>query len=304
MVIVKVIDKPVKTNCVFYNTLRLIRDNTSNDISVYPCCYATDKAHLIKVLPYDYIVKNIDNIFEILVNIYKESAEVTLNKFCKRFISTSAQNCQFNNAPLKTVDLSFLHNCNLDCTMCTIPKNDNAELVDLYFNIMKNLVNHNISISTTQQGEPFFYKAQFFEFLNTLSVGSLHHISIVSNLTMLNTDDIDFIAKISRDKNIKFYFIASIDGITAETYKKIRKNNQFEKVMHNALLLKKYDMLNMINYVAQDVNIHELADAYAYWQIEQNVNFNAIAVSDCYDPEHYNRIYNSSEYQTYLKIHG
>ena len=150
----------------------------------------------------------------------------------------------------------------------------------------------------TDNGEPFFYKERTLSYLKSLDKDKdFKTISCISNLTLLSDGDIDLLANIN--KNIKLTVIASIDGITEETYRKIRGNNLFNKVLHNALELNKHGMLEQINFVVQNDNIHELLEAYEFWKNLNNVKFNAIPVNN--DTE-FNNIINSEEYKKFIKL--
>lgn len=88
----------------------------------------------------------------------------------------------------------------------------------------------------------------------------------------------------------------SIDAITESTYKKIRKNNFFTKVMHNACYLNELGLLTGINFVLQKENLNELIQAYEYWHNIIKTNFNVIPI--CY----FDDIINNDIYKNYLKI--
>jgi hypothetical protein len=67
--------------------------------------------------------------------------------------------------------------------------------------------------------------------------------------------------------------------------------------MNNALLLKEYNMLSMINFVVQPDNMNELLPAYEYWKITNGVEFNAIPINS-----NSINITNNPEYLRFLKI--
>lgn len=297
---------PIK-NCNYYYTLRLTRskEKTTNDVDVFPCCYAADHQKPLYTFTYNEIMSS-NNIYDKLMNIYYSTTNYPIVDVCKEYANTLDINvCNFNNNKLLIVDLSFLHNCNIQCSMCTILNDDDKKTVEMYFKILNDLKQHNISISLTQQGEPFYYKKEIMAFLQALKPNDFVNIVFISNLTMLNDTDINMIHDIMSNTNINFIGLASIDGITEETYKKIRRNNLFNKVIHNAKLLIEYKILRTVNFVAQDMNIHELLEAYDLWHNCYNINFNVLVINDPYDdPGHHYRIKNSEIYKRFLKIKG
>ena len=286
-------------NCRFNGFLRIVKpvvNNENNEIYIYPCCIACDDDYPLLKLTYDELLNN--NFYDIVNGIYETTKYYPVLKYCKEFPENEhIKECKFYSEPLKLVDISILHNCNLNCVMCTIPNDDDKKILELYFKLLNDLKQHNIGISFTQLGEPFYYKKEVISFLKALKPNDYTVIRIISNLTLLNDDDIELLDKINKMIMVEMY--ASIDGITEKTYKKVRKNNLFNKVIHNAKLLIEKKIIKQINFVAQDLNIHEINDAYNYWSA-LDVRFQPIIVYDGKDPSHHERIKNSNIYKNFL----
>ena len=61
-------------------------------------------------------------------------------------------------------------------------------------------------------------------------------------------------------------------------------------------------MLEQINFVVQNDNIHELLEAYEFWKNLNNVKFNAIPVNNNINDTEFNNIINSEEYKKFIKL--
>lgn len=183
--------------------------------------------------------------------------------------------------------LAIVHNristaCNLRCRMCTcydqvIDKNLQKKL---YFSLFNKLRNFNLeTIALSSNGEPFFYKKETFDYLESLTLNDCKKVYFISNLTMLNESDILHLNDIHKRTGIMFYCGASIDGITEKTYKSIRGNIHFNKVIRNAIMLKELGFLLSINFVAQKNNLHELLDVNDFWK-PYNIKPNILLIND------------------------
>lgn len=301
----KIIPPSVYVDCSLSNIVRLefANDYDFNQINVYFCCIdgLVDHEHPIATINTDNI-KNID-FYDYLINVVNNADVKKIHPLCKPHLKTDISHkftyiCGYDKTRPFSISAALQRTCNLQCIMCRDRYIINKNQDGIYFDILNRLRNHNImSLELTTVGEPFFYKEKILNYLNSLTTNDFKNIYITSNLTLLDTNDIEIIAKIQAKKNIRFCFTVSIDGITDDTYKNIRKNNFFNRVMNNALLLKKHNMLSLVNFVVQPDNMHELLPAYEYWKITNNVEFNAIPVNS-----NSINITNDPEYLRFLKI--
>lgn len=289
--------------CFNYSSLRLCFNNES--IDVYPCCILeqdisykplyTFNMHEILDIPKSIFVEK-------LLDIYKNGKLIKTPDICLTRLQFPVKEdiCKWNIDSIREISVSCTRTCNLSCYMCR----DNIiinELADeVYYYILDALKLIKIKIlHLTESGEPFYYKERALNYLETLTIDNCEQLFIVSNLTLLNDNDIERLSTIN--KRITINMAGSIDGITEQTYKSIRHNNLFNKVMHNAELLIQKNILKQVNFVVQDLNIHELNAAYNFWK-NKNVIFVPIVINDYKDIGHNTRILNSIEYKNFSQI--
>lgn len=289
-------------DCMLKNQLRLTLTNTDKSFfKVYPCC-KYEWTYVDKPLGKIYFkdLKNID-LYETLVNIRKNNNlynNVMLNCVGYHDTPENLKNyyCNWVNYPLENICVSTLESCNLKCKMCGYDHSPNKFLMDNYFYILETLKGHNLEgLGLTQLGEPFFYKKKTMDYLKSLTYNDFKHIDIITNASLLDDEDIELLSEIN--KTVQIVIIVSFDGITKKTYEFIRQNSNFEKVMHNALLMKEKNLLYSVNFVVTRETKGELLEAYEYWTNVVGTRFTAEPQGQIY-----NEIYNSSEFQTYLRI--
>lgn len=300
--------KSTPLKCSEYKKIEIFKRH--NNFYIYPCCVYAFKYYNnpISIITKEDILNN--KVYEKLLESKTKSYfnDISLGCFHQNYnnykvINKENKNCDWLNHNFDEIIVSAANTCNLCCKMCR--NNKIIEDESLYFAILEQLKNKKIKkISLTQQGEPFFYKKKTFDFLMSLNNETdFKEIKIISNLTLLNDDDIYNLKDISDTTNIKYYIVASIDSINEEVYKSIRNNNFFHKIMHNAELLIKLDLLKEINFVAQNQNISEILLNYEYWKNFKNVKFNCIPINCSAESDHdFNSVINNENYKTYLKI--
>ena len=278
-------------DCKAYSTIRIEPYNLVFDgFPITPCCVYNKP---IGILTKNDILNN--NVFNVITDIYKNPAlKIHFKDKCytvgidiKRVMESYQSKCDFNKNRLTNIDISCTRTCNLNCTMCrnnVITESDNDYF---YFLILKQLKGHNLEqISLNQNGEPFYHKKETMDYIKSLKYDSdCKILSIISNLTLLNDNDIYDLIDIEKNNHIKINITASIDGITEETYKKIRRNNLFNKVIHNVELLANNNILNIINFVISEENIHEFELAEDFWH---NINKDLCVY---FIPKNYNKDY-------------
>lgn len=263
----------------FNSGIILNYDESDDSILCYPCCfYSGKRENAFHKFKFDEL-SNIDNIIDYLTPYYNK-AIYSLHPICKNLYNTEDDKiCILHDSDnkIKNIDVSFLPGCNIRCSMCKINHSQNLNhLKTAYFNILYSLKNKSLNtISLTQMGEPFLFKSETFDYLKQLTLNDTKSVKIVSNLTLLNENDIVELSKC----NVCIKILASISGIKPDTYKIIHNNDNFDKVIENAILLKKLNMLFHINVVVQDYNINELQEIYDFWH-GLNVHINFIPVDN------------------------
>ncbi|MDI6792803.1 MAG: radical SAM protein, partial [bacterium] len=150
--------------------------------------------------------------------------------------------------------------CNLRCSHCY---QENYTSNDLEWDELKEIAD--IIVLTLKRwnktgrialtgGEPFFSKhlyklLQFFNESECIS-----YLTILSNGTMLTEEDISWLKRIAKLKEIQI----SLDGAIPETHNKIRGENVFEKVIENIRLLQGNNMDVTLMYTLHRDNVEEV----------------------------------------------
>lgn len=277
--------------------IRLTLDwSGSNKINAVRCCYKD--LEIIKSYTLDEII-NDNNFFK---NLKKYAAEIKQHDWAiYSYCNTTEKICNWFNDEIDTVSVSTSTACNLNCIMCNYKKYKYNKLTDknIYFTILNKLKNNHLkTIGLTMEGEPFFYKNDSFKYIKSLTRNDCEYLYIISNLTLLNESDIILLNNIKNTNKINILFEVSIDGITEETYKKIRNNNKFNQIINNTILLNKFNMLNKINFVAQPENLHELSFLKEYWAEKNIYNINVMLLNGV-EQEKIKFVLSSNEWKTY-----
>ena len=240
---------------------------------------------------------------------------IKLNHYNKDFIAGKyticgkKTSCSYENFTPTSIKINC-DACNLRCKMCRqieyYTKEEELSSVDDYYEVLEMTKGYNLDmLYLTTGGEPFFDFNKAYDFLKSITSNDFKRVGIVTNATLL---DEDRIRKLSELKNVKLEITVSCDSICEETYKKIRKNNMFNKVMDNITKLKEAGLLNMINIVIQEDNVMEIENMVEYW-LSRGIKPNLILVRETgtnellpiKDSEEVKRII--SKYNKYLEGH-
>lgn len=178
-------------------------------------------------------------------------------------------NCDFRNEDFNFLTVST-QACNLKCKMCVVDKACNkferdasTKAYNDILNKIQNLHLHHCQISSS--GEPFLQKESTINWITSIKEGTIGAVGFVTNATLLSPQDIDLMCSATKEKRIWLAAVVSCDGITAETYRKVRNINSFDKVLENILAFKRNDRLHCVNFVITPDNIHELKDVPNFW---------------------------------------
>lgn len=210
-----------------YGALWISRELTETEISLKRCC------HLLpfKTLSLDEL-SNIDDIIDYAKNFdYPEPEELR-----KQITSDRCKVCSFPKDKITQVVVSISHACNIHCHDCFFEGHhtDTKQLKELYFETLYKLKGHNLyQLQLTDQGEPFFYYYEVVKFLKGLTPEDTQTIRFFTNMTLLNKSRIEELKKISEETGVKYMFVASIDGITKESFEGTRCGANWEQVMQN-----------------------------------------------------------------------
>lgn len=258
-------------------------DFNNNKIYFIRCCHKQDeKLKEFSLDEFDSLSpSDIQNILNELNNIQYPNHDYSIYPCCK----SSKSICDYSNDIIDSIVVGFLYKCNATCRMCTIPKKVTSDIdnkiKEIYFNFLNKLKYIPLSrITLTEQGEPFFYKKETFKFINDLNINTCKQLTIITNAINLNEDDIINLYNFKERTGIDLQIIASCSAISDETYRVIHNNVNFDTVVNNILLLKKYNLLLCVNFVVQRPNLHELEFLYDFWHSKDN-SFNKVNIATC-----------------------
>jgi len=176
------------------------------------------------------------------------------------------------NFPL-VFHIQTINTCNGSCTMCPYSKKkpERVERIsnELFEKIINEIVQHSKSSRYTYihmylQNEPILDK-DIFRKLRYIKDKSKENVitGLTTNGTLLTPDKIPDLISSDLDE-----LVVSLDAFTKETYSKIRKGLDFDKVNENLEALIKSDYKNSIfvEFTKQKENAKELNDFIEYWK--------------------------------------
>ena len=262
------------TKCIADTKSIIIKLLNNNQIAIAHCCLR-EKEIVNPISLADFYKMDNITFWDYLQKSYKKIPEN--HKYEPDYYCNTKQLCFYNDKYINKVAVSTFRHCNIHCKMCLVSSNNYLpynEEEKLYFNILEKLKGHNLEIiELTSNGEPFLSKEKTFNYLENLRPNiDCQTIEIVSNLTLLNSNDILRLKKIA-DNGLHFNFMASCSAITEETYRKIHNNNNFNKVINNIIELNQLGLLTRISFVIQNENLHELEFLHDFWK-SKNINTN------------------------------
>lgn len=172
----------------------------------------------------------------------------------------------------------FGNECNLNCKMCgskglltrfklkKVTKLNNNSLSDIisYFPFLENL--------TLSGGEPLLYR-ECKSIVKKIKKYSNVNLKIITNGNLINEFWLDQFC------NIPFQNISiSMDAATNKTYQRIRKNGNFEKVIHSIKRINEMKNGNSpalnLSFVAMRMNLHEMND---FMELAHKLNISQVS---------------------------
>lgn len=156
----------------------------------------------------------------------------------------------------RTVYWECTRRCNFNCIHCYSSSDNNLKegelIVEQVKSLIKELSKRGTEFLSIGGGEPLLYP-QLIEVVK-YAIKNGVSVEISTNASLVN-DDI-----ISKLKNVGLKFIqVSLDGATAETYSKIRKGGDFNKVIDNIRKLVKHFIISTC-VVVNKLNYKEIKD--------------------------------------------
>lgn len=154
-----------------------------------------------------------------------------------------------HNRKISYLRLAVTDRCNLRCNYCMpeagIQFAQNQKLLTLneLISVSERLVAMGIDKIRITGGEPFVRKDMMLLFKKLSTLKGLKNISVTTNATLIG-------AHIDELKSLSITNInVSLDAISPETFKKITRRNDFQKVLDNLLRLIDNDFKIKINFV-------------------------------------------------------
>lgn len=242
----------------------LLDDKT---IGFFHCCF---KYEICNTLAIDEFYKMTNTEFMNFLNetykIMPQNHDYTIYPYCK----SKLKKCIYNDKYVANVVVDVFQYCNIKCHFCLLTDLVHpltlAENRKLYFEILNKIKGNNLNvITTTGAGEPFLCKKETLDYIKNLTINDCKYFLIVTNSTLLTEKDIEEIYEVKNKTGIEFRFIASCSAITPETYKKVHCNNKFDTVVNNIKAMYKFGLLDFVNFVAEENNIHELYNYRNFW---------------------------------------
>ncbi len=138
----------------------------------------------------------------------------------------------YNGRFLSRVIIDITNKCNLNCIMCGVPLSNEEKYdmpLDLYKKIAQQTFPHTRSVWLSCGYEAFMAK-NFLEIIG--SIKDVPFSVLITNGTLLNEVNISKIIEAGLDR-----LMISFDGAKKETFEKIRKGADFEKIISNIELL-------------------------------------------------------------------
>ena len=245
-------------SCPYQNSLRIQYNYNTNDIILKRCCLSEEFK----------IIKSYDEMINILKNNNFEEVISTMALFS----NNECQNCSLKGQILPkitSIEVDIEKTCNLRCYHCFAPDHKKSLLsYNLYFKILETIKKIPLeNISFTAHGEPFFYYTKIVDYLSELSNKNTKQVSFTTNLTLLNEPRIKKLKELSDTTQIEYFFVCSIDGITKETYENTRIGGNFEQVIDNLKILKKYFKNIWVSYTRKTPNLSDSEEnIYKFYQ--------------------------------------
>jgi MoaA/NifB/PqqE/SkfB family radical SAM enzyme len=238
--------------------------NGGNLLKFSHCCVLNNEDILVS--PTDEFFNKNQNFLSGLQKVFSTNPE-NHNFYPKNNLCKNSTFCDFKYQELKQITVST-DLCNLHCKMCKSTQGMSyfKQTQDAYITILNKLRGaHLTTLQLSSAGEPFIFKDKLFPWLYSISNDTAKYISFVSNGTLVSPQEIRDLIIHLRKERVILNGMLSCDGITPDTYKEVRGIDAFQRVVDNALELKKFNAIGGINFVITPFNIHEVEYVPEFW---------------------------------------
>jgi MoaA/NifB/PqqE/SkfB family radical SAM enzyme len=257
------------TLCQKNNQLKIVVDSFNDEIKYSRCSFTTVS-----------VLKGIENFS--FSDIKKSNL---LTKKREEYINDCLDICADNKIDI--IDFNSFTGCNFNCYHCflTDHKVYNKNINDTFF-ILDKLKNNNIELLCLDgRGEIFLVYDKLCDFLKSLKLSDFKKIFFITNGSLLDKEKIMNLKKISDITGLKYIFNLSIDGITKETYEATRIGGNFEKVINNLFLLKKFFDIK-ITFTIKSTNIKDVPNVVNFFKSLGIKNDDLIIGRDFFEPKY------------------
>ena len=200
---------------------------------------------------------------------------------------------RLSNVPNKPLEIfiEMTHSCNLRCIMCLNTFLDSENKQDISKDILAKVTpfsEYAIAVHPFGIGEPMLHK----DFMWTIEEGKSFHayVSYFTNGTLLTREKAERMVQLEVDR-ITF----SIDGVTRETFERIRQGANYDQVIGNIRTLNAiknaYGRTHrhskpelMINFIAMNMNFDQLPDLIRLAN-ELNISYVDVKPLETYNKE-------------------
>lgn len=297
-------------NLACLKPFKTIEVHTNGDISL--CCFSWLPYFCGNVLEaeVDQILKNIQRV-EILSNM-RQGNFSHCNDRCphiamfkhgqtpSRFVKLENLDSELSSQHWD-IHLTYDQSCNLACPSCRseliLFKNGSNDLIQKIHKKTTAIVdyllskNETVTVHVTGSGDPFASPV-FWEYLKTASenIKDNLYFEIITNGTLMTPVRLQKVSSLL--PKIKIINV-SIDASNSNTYSKVRKNGNFDKLVENLNYLDSLGVSWMSNFTVQNENIEDLVD-FVNWQLNyknlKSVSLNGISKWGHMTDDQYNKM--------------
>jgi len=162
-----------------------------------------------------------------------------------------------------SVEIQLSNNCNLNCIMCVVTKDNPSNIEIKQFRTYLQEAIPFLKNASFSGGEPFFINEYYDIWEDIYNLNPSCIISVNTNATILNDKIKTILNKLS------FNISVSIDGFTEDTFEKIRRNSNRNKVYENLKYFMHYTKEKStffnVKICALDQNILEFPIIFDYF---------------------------------------
>lgn len=220
----------IKNKCEFSSTANISYNFKNDSFDIQPCCFI------------DLITLSHDDFFKLSIN------ELNYRRPENRNQIKCEYPCVFKK--IDYIVLNILHSCNISCYNCIAEASNHIiyNAKKRLFEVINKIINEKYFLKGLQidgSGEIFLVYDELKEILQKIDSKYIQQIIFSTNATLLSEKRLLELKEISEKTKVEYIFDISLDGITKETYEATRVGANFDKVISNINILKKFFKFKM-----------------------------------------------------------